>query len=385
MHKFSESDIGLFLLGALVGIYGNWLISFFERLKFNSPYDWTFFALLFMSVGVFMTFSIYLITAFRNVWYPGVFVGINIALAFTCFVFQNAFSVPKNPLYENMIFWIYGVVILFSIAPIEWWVLRKRQSALKNRWKKPKIGILNDMEWNPADNEISSWATIPPSEWVEAFRMEKSKVELIDVSKSFDGYTIVLNPYGGVYPEVNLEKRTILRKIQNFVEEGGIFVNIADIPTYWAYHIKLKRKVETAKAIYNVSQNQLISQRPFKLTPLMKELGLTIIGIKLKEDFSKFSTRQTNIYSERFAISESNTKSLIPENVIAAATNQTEEKSDLKYLHLTGFFDTKYGEGDFIFSLASFGQSQQDKEVLKKAIIQSTLDDLKEKTNLRTQ
>ena len=73
-----------------------------------------------------------------------------------------------------------------------------------------------------------------------------------------------------------------LRKL-NYVREGGVFANVADIPSYWAYNPDLHRKLDTTTAIYGTLQTptgtQIFSTRPFELTPLAKKLGLRVAGI----------------------------------------------------------------------------------------------------------
>lgn len=190
-----------------------------------------------------------------------------------------------------------------------------------------------------------------------------------------------------MYPEVDLRNLTILRKVLDFVDNGGIFVNVSDIPTYWAYHVKLKRKVDTTKAIFTYSNNQLTPIRPFQLTPLMKELGLSILNIRLKQDFSSFSQSQVNIFSERVAIMESNLLKLIPENILVNVNGCSDEKWDISYLHLSAFFAAKYGEGDFIFSLAFLHNgihSTQEKEIVKRAIVQASLNKIDEFSKLHS-
>jgi hypothetical protein len=375
MRKLNQSDFAVFLLGALVGIYGNWLISFFERLDFNPVYDWVFFVLLGLAVGSFVTFSTYLISAFRGKWRPSLFAGAHVSLTMVSFIFQSIFSLQhKYSLFENGVFWIIGTAIFFSIVPIEWISFRERKYILKTRWKKPKIGILNDMEWNVTNKEILTYTDVPPQKWKELFKSSSSyDIELINVNHNFDKYVAILNPYGGVYPETNLRNLSTLKKIIAFVDSGGVFVNIADIPTYWAYHVKLKRKVDTTKPIYTVSQNQLIPIRPFQLTPLMKELGLSVLNVSpLNQNFGGFSQNPTSIVSERIAILESNIENLVPTNRIGN-------------IDTTAFFTVKYGEGDFLFSLiflSHANHNQQAKETITKAIVQSTLKKLEEKIKL---
>jgi hypothetical protein len=389
MPKLSESNVALFILGAFVGIYGNWLVSFFDKLQFSRIYDFNFFALFFLSIGVFVSFSLYLITAFRNVWNPSIWIGVTVFLTFICLLFPGA--IPSNQLIGATVFWMFGVAILFSILAIEWAAFRKHVSDLKKRWKKkkPKIGIINDMQWDVHNREISNYTDVSPEQWRTSFDESNWEAVLIDSRQNFDDFVAILNPYGGVYPESSVRKLTNLQKIMQFVEKGGIFVNIADIPTYWAYDPKLQRMVETTKPVYTYNNNQLVPVRLFESTPLMKEVGLSILNIRIREDFGNFSQANVNIYSERFAIRESNVHSLIRDSaILIRPVSGNNDVTNISYVHLTGFFIANYGEGDFLFSLAWLhdgNHTQQDKDVIRNAIVEATTRDIREKIRLHEQ
>jgi len=118
--------------------------------------------------------------------------------------------------------------------------LRKRRG---NKLIAPKVGILIDMGWDPKNKEIYSWIDISPEGWMKEIERRakknkvKIKVELIDVGKNFDPYITILNPYGGVYPEGDVKNFETMNKILNYVNEGGLFVNVADILGYSTGHI----------------------------------------------------------------------------------------------------------------------------------------------------
>ena len=59
-----------------------------------------------------------------------------------------------------------------------------------NKLVAPKVGILNDMGWDPKNEEIRAWTDISPEEWKKAIEKlageskVKIKVKLIDVKNS---------------------------------------------------------------------------------------------------------------------------------------------------------------------------------------------------------
>ena len=60
------------------------------------------------------------------------------------------------------------------------------------------------------------------------------RVDFVNSKESFYSYTTVLNPYDGVYPEEGLSATDILTKIFDYENKGGTFVNVADVPRFWA-------------------------------------------------------------------------------------------------------------------------------------------------------
>jgi len=262
---------------------------------------------------------------------------------------------------------LYGVGI-----PQDWY----QKYVLRNRWKQPlKIGILYDMNWDLTNTETYAWTDINPNDWketLEKFAGDQSievSVELINVNKNFDTYAAILNPYGGVYPEVDLKTLSTLEKIVNYVREGGVFVNVADIPSYWAYNPDLSRKLDTTTAVYGTYQTptgpQILSTRPFELTPLAKTLGLRVAGIGqgFPQNLNQILRSRARIISKRAAIVEANIESCINPTRLRYVNGNPYDMSAL--------FFVKYGEGDFLISLIWINDpthTQQAKNSLRDAI-----------------
>jgi hypothetical protein len=166
-----------------------------------------------------------------------------------------------------------------------------------NLWRRrtaSKIGILNDMGWDLRNKEICTGTGISPMEWKEELkglvRNKGIEVDFISVGNYFDMYNAIINPYGGVYPEYDLRNFKIMNRILNYINEGGLFVNVADIPCYFACNPSIKpwRKIDTAlrdapyayKVYKEESKEELIipiKRFPlFELTPFTRELGVDV-------------------------------------------------------------------------------------------------------------
>jgi len=257
-----------------------------------------------------------------------------------------------------------------------------------NLWKRrgnklvtPKVGILNDMGWKTENAEIRAWTDISSEEWRKEIEKlagkVKIKVELIDAGKNFDPYIVILNPYGGVYPERDVKNFETLNKILNYVNEGGLFVNVADVPGYWAYNLLLKRRLDATPPIYGIDKTPngkilIIPVRPFELTPFMEKLGLRVLNIEntnfcrwnveFEDKFNRIMEDIDEIKVHRVVILERNVEAIIKPKKL----EQIGETTPL--------FFVNYGDGKFLISLVFFDkgypQNSKMKEILAKIIIE---------------
>jgi hypothetical protein len=68
----------------------------------------------------------------------------------------------------------------------------------------------------------------------------KIKVRLIKITNPWtrwflDRYSVILNPYGSIYPESDIENLAVMKSILDYVHNGGMFVNVADIPFFFPF------------------------------------------------------------------------------------------------------------------------------------------------------
>src|SRR3972149_3270655 len=136
------------------------MIAFFDRLSFSTDCIAVFWVSLIWAILCFVSFSTYLILAFKRMWYPRIVAALHVFLTFSIFIFQDSFltlTEKKYTISENLTFWVIGVIIFLLIVGIEWGNVQKNRFLLKWRWKYPRIGILNDMGWNSNNTDISGW------------------------------------------------------------------------------------------------------------------------------------------------------------------------------------------------------------------------------------
>ena len=238
------------------------------------------------------------------------------------------------------------------------------------------------MGWEPGNSQISSWSDISPKGWkkeIENWSKEnkaKIKVKLISTKKKFDSYFAILNPYGGVYPEFDLKNFETLNKIFAYVREGGLFVNTADVPGYWAYNPFLKRRLNATPLIFSITKILgdifPVYERHFEFTPFMEKLGLRIMNLQYNElskwsvefetKFNKLKENMEEIQVYRAVIVERNVEAIIK----TKRFGQTDE--------ITPFFFVNYGDGKFLFLLIDMErgipQNMKMKTILAKIIIE---------------
>lgn len=275
------------------------------------------------------------------------------------------------------------VALLYGTGILQDYAHRIR---LSYRWKAPlELGVLDDSGWNLVDKQTYAWTDVHPQDWKSQLQVNAQTKSLclvsesIKVSPKLDSYAIILNPYGEVYPERDLATLTSLRDILNFVREGGLFVNVAGIPSYWAYNPDLRRRLDIAQAVYGTIETganfRVFSTKLFELTPLAKELGLRMVatrspvGVDLAEILGR-APKSCIVYSHRFVIVESNVEP-------CTATDSTTSLSDVKHHDtIAPIFFVKYGSGEFLFSLPWINDSMHDsshKEWLRDTICALTI------------
>ena len=252
---------------------------------------------------------------------------------------------------------------------------------LRARRKRPKIGILNDMEWDSEFGKVSTWTDISPSEWKSEIDEQASgkgvqlPVELMGTSSDFDPYAVIVNPYGGTYPERDLISFQTLNKIFQYVQEGGVFVNVADIPGYWAYHPMLGKRTETAPPIFDFEtegdRRRLRVERPFSVVPWMKRLGLNVAAVETvfqePADFL-FDAQFQPVTGFKISGVRLHRAAIVDENIEAVHRVAVLDEAG-QHRELASIFWVVYSEGSFLISLVSLSdQSGTVKDELRKAL-----------------
>lgn len=222
----------------------------------------------------------------------------------------------------------------------------------------PTIGILNDMGWDPNHADKCSATDVSPEEWKNVIdkrgRAAKARLrtKFIDQNENFGRFVAVLNPYGGVYPEQSLSTAETLNRILRFVKNGGLFVNVADIPGYYAYDLLTKSRVDTIPGIYRPTGERV---RFYDDVPLLAALHLGVYNaspqgspvtweVVFAPGFRSLDIGIADLlYVDRAAVVAANAEAvLVAQKLIGPEDERL----------LTPMALVRYGKGRFLFSLA---------------------------------
>ena len=127
--------------------------------------------------------------------------------------------------------YIFALIVLFLV---KWLILPwvwKEIKAIKNwvRKKFSKIGILNGSIFDPAKEFRcqKAWTNVTASMWNSELKRNlktRTKIQMISTSQIDDSFSLIINPFGDIYPEKNTKSHETFDEIKNFIKRGGIFV-----------------------------------------------------------------------------------------------------------------------------------------------------------------
>lgn len=254
--------------------------------------------------------------------------------------------IPFEKEISNYFAWfVYFILflILLGLGFFDWvkfaWIILNR----KINKRRKKVCIYAPYE---IDQETSSWINVSLRQIQNAIESEKIKVTTTKNEKNILRFPLVINPYGGVYPEKDLSTLASLDFIFKYVREGGVYVNIADIPFYYAFDSSLSRRVDTTPLAGDFSQ-----VRSFLQTILTKKLHCFVWGLTSGEDFNNGIHRIISL--------SSNSKNLFRKEI---AIDEIEAGSYSPILAIP------YGKGYFIFSTIQIEKVDKFIVLIKKSL-----------------
>lgn len=132
---------------------------------------------------------------------------------------------PDPSIWHYLSLLLFLLILYYLIYPLFQIIWR----FLKGQYKKlfPKVGILNGSIISPQREHKceKGWTNVTPSMWNLALQEAlHKKIELIPVSKINDSFSLIINPFGDIFPEQDTKLHKTFYAICNFVKNGGFYV-----------------------------------------------------------------------------------------------------------------------------------------------------------------
>lgn len=190
-------------------------------------------------------------------------------------IFMAAFSVLfPQPKFLHFIALLF-VVLLFYYLGLPALSKFVRYLRVKKKKRFPKLGVLNGNIDSPVrEYKCQHGHTdVTAGMWFTELRREfgPKKVEMITTSQISGAFSIIVNPFGDIFPEEDLKLHTTFYRICKFIEEGGFFLCTGG--AFWAHqNTKVSEKEEW---VFLRSQEGVQS---LKDSFLYKEFGIVVTG-----------------------------------------------------------------------------------------------------------
>ena len=168
-----------------------------------------------------------------------------------------------------------------------------------------KCGILNGYVEDPEKEKRCAeyiWTTDKADFWGDYLSNLKTEdgrrkydIKEIMACEISNKFAMILNPFGETYPEYSLDRREVYNIIRNYIRNGGVFVNTAGFPFFYAWIVSLGRKEP-------ISEEKLLLPRQIKIqggTFSVEQLHMLInfTGTLYYKDFGAVTTFDTSIHS----------------------------------------------------------------------------------------
>lgn len=188
--------------------------------------------------------------------YKGPFLGAGLASLLTAIAnsFYDYFYRSLNPLPAVLIPLVISLIFLFCwFQTYEKWYQILARRLLRSRFKNPKIAILSVSGIDEMERKKLLRSTVyTPEDWYNRLCSNNIAEKTIDLSMKND-YSIILNPFGELYPEEDTTNLKTFQKIKEYIKNGGVFVNTAGLAFYYTWNPKTKFEGLTGKMLETYS------------------------------------------------------------------------------------------------------------------------------------
>jgi hypothetical protein len=145
---------------------------------------------------------------------------------------------------------------------------------------KFNIGILDGFARNRNTEKpcIPAFSQVPSKDWtnhLQNYNISAKYISAAEIDSSFDA---ILNPFGAVYPEEDFQSKTTYLRILNYINKGGLFVNVAGFPFfyYWNHNNGAKVALASSRHIWDPEAEAVRGFWSFNDTVLYKDFHVLL-------------------------------------------------------------------------------------------------------------
>ncbi|MCK4393161.1 hypothetical protein KAX17_09675 [Candidatus Bipolaricaulota bacterium] len=219
---------------------------------------------------------------------------------------------------------------------------------------------------------MATYTRIEPQQWQKTI-IEFLKRRGLDVAVDVElvtaqrelrlhKYLLVLNPYGGVYPEHDLEQRSTFSAILEYTRAGGIFANVGDVPFFWAYSPSERRP---KRCVGSAQLFKLLDGRHWQrmYTPLLDRLQVPMYAVHERSWDLEFADKYGIKLDAPLSVEVDRVMQVAVEtgtgveDIVSPVVKPRADIEQLKGIPVTPFCRVDYGSGEFIVSTLSLSDS----------------------------
>jgi hypothetical protein len=123
----------------------------------------------------------------------------------------------------------------------------------------------------------SAFSRVSPEDWKRLLAIKHMTVSLIAPAEIKTTYDAVVNPFGEVYPEEEPDSRRTYRRILEYIDRGGLFVNTGGFPFFYYWdEIRGSRHIATRSTMKIVQETGVLDYFSWSDTSFYRDFKQTV-------------------------------------------------------------------------------------------------------------
>jgi hypothetical protein len=113
----------------------------------------------------------------------------------------------------------------------------------------------------------------------------RDRISFISAAEIDPCFDAIINPFGETYPEEDWPTRRTYKRILNYINDGGLFVNVSGFPFfyYWDHALGQARPTGRIRHLFNPATRSIVQFIAFDDTPLYYDFGVLLDGSSPRE------------------------------------------------------------------------------------------------------